>query len=265
MSDPPDRELEEEARALLSAVSTPEPVPPDVKARALRRLLLALPAPGAPGAPGDGDGDGDGSSPAPGSAGPAAAHALARALSAPVPTWSLLVSFAAGGALAAAVLRGPAATIPAPSPSAPTVIASAVTTAPPLRPPPLATASAARAEPAPSASASAAPRALAERPGSSTSARAGGEGTLEAERAVLDVGRTALGRGDGANALRAIDEHARTFPRGALAEEREAMAIQALRLLGRDAEARARLDRFRGRFPTSLIRPALEADEAGAP
>ncbi len=103
------------------------------------------------------------------------------------------------------------------------------------------------------------------RAAASATTRAGGEGALEAERAVLDVARTALGRGDGSNALRAIDEHARKFPRGALAEEREAMAIQALRLLHRDDEAQARLGRFRGRFPTSLIRPALEADEGGAP
>ncbi len=82
---------------------------------------------------------------------------------------------------------------------------------------------------------------------------------------MLDVARTALGRGDGGNALRATEEHARKFPRGVLGEEREAMAIQALRLLHRDEEAQARLDRFRGRFPTSLIRPALEADAGGAP
>jgi hypothetical protein len=255
MSELSDRELEEETRALLGAVSSPEPVPVEVKARALRRLMLALPAPGI----------GGGSSTTPGSAAPAAARGLARALAARVPAWSLLVSFAAGGALAAAVLRSPAATRPAPSPPVPAAIASAVAAAPPVLPAAPATASAVLAEPVPFfPRASAAPRAPAERPGTSTSARAG-EGTLEAERAVLDVARTALGRGDGANALGAIDEHGRRFPRGALAEEREAMAIQALRLLGRDGEARARLERFRARFPTSLIRPALEADEGGAP
>ena len=95
--------------------------------------------------------------------------------------------------------------------------------------------------------------------------RTEGRLALEAERALLDVARTALGRGDGANALHATDEHARKFPRGILSEEREAMSIQALRLLHRDDEAEARLGRFRGRFPSSLIRPALEAPEGGAP
>jgi hypothetical protein len=89
---------------------------------------------------------------------------------------------------------------------------------------------------------------------------------LEAERALLDGARAALGRGDGAEALRAAEEHARRFSHGVLTEEREAMSIQALRLLHRDEEATARLDRFRVRFPASLIRPALEAAaDGGAP
>jgi hypothetical protein len=89
---------------------------------------------------------------------------------------------------------------------------------------------------------------------------------LEAERAVLDTARSALGRGDGAEALRSVEEHAARFPRGVLAEEREAMGIQALRLLHRDDEASARLHRFRARFPASLMRPALEAaGDGGAP
>jgi outer membrane protein assembly factor BamD (BamD/ComL family) len=86
---------------------------------------------------------------------------------------------------------------------------------------------------------------------------------LPAESALLDVARTALGRGDGANALAATDAHAKKFPRGALSEEREAIRIQALRMLHRDDEANAKLDRFRARFPTSLLRPALEAPEGG--
>lgn len=78
------------------------------------------------------------------------------------------------------------------------------------------------------------------------------------------MARTALGRGDGEHALRATEEHARAFPHGVLSEEREAMSIQALRLLHRDYEASARLDRFRARFPTSLLRPALEASPSVA-
>jgi hypothetical protein len=247
-----DREMEEEARSLLSAVQAPEMVPAAVKARALRRLTLAIPGPGAGGAP---------AAPAPGgqgSTGPAA-QGIGRALATRVPAWSLLLSFVAGGALATVRPRteapstGHGSTTALPV-AAPSVIVTAAVPAEVEAP----TATAATAEAKPSAPAPAL------RAAASATGRAA-EGALEAERAVLDVARTALGRGDGSNALRATAEHARKYPRGALAEEREAMAIQALRLLHRDDEAEARLGRFRGRFPTSLIRPALEADAGGAP
>jgi hypothetical protein len=254
MSELPDRELEEEARTLLGAVSTPEPVPAAVKARALRRLLLALPALGPVSS----------HPPDPQTSGPAAARGLARVFAARVPAWSLVVSFAAGGALAAAAMRKPAATSPVASPLASSVSASALPSAPPPLPQELATASA-RAEPAPSVSARAAPRPPKERTGASPSTRTGGDNTLAAELAIVEKARNAVGRGDGAGALQAIEEHERKFPRGALDQEREAMAIQALRLLGREGEAEARLDRFRARFPTSALLPALEAGQKGAP
>jgi hypothetical protein len=52
-------------------------------------------------------------------------------------------------------------------------------------------------------------------------------------------------------ALRLLDEHAELFPGGMLAPEREILAIDALRKLGRDAEAEQRLARFRARYPDS--------------
>ena len=88
---------------------------------------------------------------------------------------------------------------------------------------------------------------------------AGPAGNLKAERAILDVARTALGRGDGENALAAGADHQRKFPNGALAEEREAIAVQALLLTNRNAEAEARVARFRVKYPASLLLPALEA------
>jgi hypothetical protein len=174
----------------------------------------------------------------------------------------LLASFVAGGVIAAAATR------PSPSKSArheATIEASGPTSAAPAAPPaPTMSASVIASVPVASA-APATIRTSSARPASSiAAARADSGGALEAERALLDVARTALGRGDGSNALRATEEHARKFPRGILSEEREAMSIQALRLLHRDDEAEARLARFRGRFPTSLIRPALEAPEGGA-
>jgi hypothetical protein len=44
-----------------------------------------------------------------------------------------------------------------------------------------------------------------------------------------------------------------------LTEEREALAVKALLLAGRDDEARQRAARFRERYPQSLFLPALEA------
>jgi hypothetical protein len=66
-------------------------------------------------------------------------------------------------------------------------------------------------------------------------------------------------REDGAAALATTEEHARRYPRGVLVQEREAIAVRALVLLRRTDEARARVDRFRQRFPDSLLLPALES------
>jgi hypothetical protein len=88
---------------------------------------------------------------------------------------------------------------------------------------------------------------------------------LAAERRELDVARTALGRGEGDNALAACDRHQRAFPRGKLSEEREVIAIQALVLVHRDADAKRRADRFRAAYPHSMLLPAAEAATQGIP
>jgi hypothetical protein len=79
------------------------------------------------------------------------------------------------------------------------------------------------------------------------------------ERALLDVARGAVEREDGTAALAATAEHERRFSRGVLVQEREAIAVRALVLLGRTEEARTRLERFRQTFPNSLLLPALES------
>ena len=86
-----------------------------------------------------------------------------------------------------------------------------------------------------------------------------GNGQLAQERALLDVARTALGRGDGQATLTALAKHTQRFPNGQLAEEREALGIQALLLLKRNDEARALGARFRQRYPGSVLLPAIEA------
>ncbi len=78
------------------------------------------------------------------------------------------------------------------------------------------------------------------------------------ERALIQMARTALLQGQSANALAALEQHAREFPRGRLAEEGEVLAIQALAGAGRSEEARARAARFRERHPTSLWLPSVE-------
>lgn len=88
---------------------------------------------------------------------------------------------------------------------------------------------------------------------------------LAAERGILDRAKRALARGAPDDALEAIAEHARRFPRGALSEEREALRVQALVRAGRYAEARARADEFRRRAPQSLFMPAVDSAMASIP
>jgi hypothetical protein len=88
---------------------------------------------------------------------------------------------------------------------------------------------------------------------------------LSKERAILDIAKVALGRGDAASALARIEEHARAFPRGALSEEREALAIQALASSGRLSEAKTRAARFGKSFPRSVLLPAIQASVGETP
>jgi len=82
--------------------------------------------------------------------------------------------------------------------------------------------------------------------------------TLAAERAVLDDARRRIAAGDGPAALAVLAEHERRFPHPQLAEEREALAIQALANAGRYAEARARADRFRRSVPGSVYLDTID-------
>jgi hypothetical protein len=88
---------------------------------------------------------------------------------------------------------------------------------------------------------------------------------LDAERGLLDVARAALVRGDNSAALEALDQHARIFGHALLAEERDALYVQALARAGRSDEARARAEAFRRTAPKSLLLPAVEAATASAP
>jgi hypothetical protein len=82
---------------------------------------------------------------------------------------------------------------------------------------------------------------------------------LAEEQALLDPARAALAHGDGAGALSLLEQHTRRFPDGALAQEREAMAIRALVLTGDGERAQRRADAFRAHYPGSLLWPMIDA------
>jgi hypothetical protein len=88
---------------------------------------------------------------------------------------------------------------------------------------------------------------------------------LAAERALLDVARTALARGEAGEALEAADRHRREYPDGALLEEREAIAIKALVALGRRDEAAQRLAHLEHNYPNSLVLRAAKKAVWGSP
>jgi hypothetical protein len=193
------------------------------------------------------------------SAGAAKAGALAGAgLTAKAAPWIVLAFVAGGGAGAAvhsAATPRPAPVIAPSSAYVPPVPTTAQTSLPVMVP-----SSVPSAEP--SAAPSARPTTTAiTRPGANTPSS---DVDLAAERALIDRARMALARRQSGPALAALDEHTSRFPRGRLAEEREALAIQALAQAGRGAEAQRRADAFRRAYPKSVFLPAVDL-ASGAP
>jgi hypothetical protein len=74
---------------------------------------------------------------------------------------------------------------------------------------------------------------------------------------LLEQARAALNSSP-AQALRLAQQHAQQFPHGLLTQEREVIAISALRRLGRTTEAEARAARFDARYPHSLHQQAVD-------
>ena len=81
--------------------------------------------------------------------------------------------------------------------------------------------------------------------------------TLSAERTLLSRAQSALARGRPDEVMEAVDAHARRFPDGQLAEERRALAIQALMRQGRRDEARRRAREFLEDYPNSIFRETV--------
>jgi hypothetical protein len=88
---------------------------------------------------------------------------------------------------------------------------------------------------------------------------------LGVEQMLLDSARKAMAQGRTADALAPLERHARRYPKGLLAEEREALAINVLVTLGRYDEARERSARFLRRYPGSLLRASVEAAVTAIP
>jgi TolA-binding protein len=63
---------------------------------------------------------------------------------------------------------------------------------------------------------------------------------------------------DFSSALVLVAEHARRYPNGRLAEEREALRIRSLAGSGRTADARRAIAAFAARFPRSVLLPRLQ-------
>jgi hypothetical protein len=87
----------------------------------------------------------------------------------------------------------------------------------------------------------------------------GADHDLAAERALLEIARTALVRGQYSAALEELTRHEAQFPSGTLAEDREALAVQALVGLGHAEEARSRAARFHASYPRSMMIPVVDA------
>jgi hypothetical protein len=253
MSEHEQQGLAPELQALIQS-GRPGPEVPTEQREALLRSLAPFVGPA-----GGGPSGGDGQSGQPAAPSPASTLAQAAAGS--------KLAFGVGGLIAGMVLG-------AAGHAALTESTPVVAPAPTVAAAPIASVSASRESLAPSWTPSSFPTVAEPRPARSTkpvpevasadnAARdAGGDGaarddTLRRERQLLDIARTAVARKDGTAALDAVGRHARDFPRGRLTEEREALRVQALLLLGRKDEARERAEDFQSEHPESLMLPGI--------
>lgn len=81
---------------------------------------------------------------------------------------------------------------------------------------------------------------------------------IEREQQLLEPARLALRRRDGQAALAAVEEHGTNYPEGYLAEEREALRVQALVTTGDQVLARERAAAFRQSYPASIYLATVE-------
>jgi outer membrane protein assembly factor BamD (BamD/ComL family) len=82
---------------------------------------------------------------------------------------------------------------------------------------------------------------------------------------LLDEARAGLVQGEPSRALERLNAHQHRYPTGLLAEERDAMMVEALVRAGHYAAARQAADAFRTRAPNSLFLPTIESAVASIP
>lgn len=86
----------------------------------------------------------------------------------------------------------------------------------------------------------------------------GRDSDLAAERSLLELARTAITRSNAKTALTQLEKHARLYRRGRLAEERDALWVQALALDRSYEEASRKATAFKKKYPKSLFLPVID-------
>jgi hypothetical protein len=241
-------DLSSDARALLEAGKAAEPLPPGVAAHVWGKLAATVAI--APAAP------------------PPASTSLHLAPAATFKTFALakLVAVSVGilgtGSVATVAVVHLRARPPSPAIGPPPQEAAPAPTVPPIPAtlpavpdkPPAAT----RAAPALPAHSS--PKSVL----ASRSPEAPG-GDLAAERSLIARARSSLESGLPLDALATLKVHEQRFERGALAQQREALRIQALIASGNRPAAEAAAARFERDYPQSLMGPAVRAALSAKP
>jgi hypothetical protein len=233
---------------VLDTLRAERPAPQDARDRARARLEGVI-----PGMRRGSGGGGDG--PTGGGAGPAGGGFGARG----VGLAGLLLGGATGAALVAALARTPPARVVYVDRPISAVVVPAKSSPPPATPapvmPPAPTALERPVEKRAVVVAPAVPvvAEVARLAGARRASRLG------EERMLLDEARAGLVQGDPGHALEELDLHRARFAEGLLAEEREAMQVEALVRLGRYDEARERAGLFRARSAGSLFMPTVES------
>jgi len=84
-------------------------------------------------------------------------------------------------------------------------------------------------------------------------------GNVDSESALMRRAHSAYAERNFGNALRLVAEHAKKYPRGVLAEEREALRVRSLASAGQTAESRRGAAALAQRFPRSVLLPRIRA------